>query len=74
MLIKYLERYAPCDIYMYNADETAIYYCAVPDGFLIFSTDKFSGSKRAKDCVTALVTANMDGTDKYPLLTMWRRW
>ena len=60
--------YEPCDIY--NADETGIYYCALPDSTLSFLTDKLSGSKRAKSRITVLVTANMDGSDKHPLLVI----
>ena len=47
-------------------DETGIYLCAVPDGSLCFSTDKLSGCKKAKESVTVLVCANMDGSDKQP--------
>ena len=53
---------------IYNADETGIYYHALPDGTLTFSTDHLSGSKKAKDRITALVAVNMDGSDKHPLL------
>ena len=48
-----LVKYSPCDTY--NANETGIYY---------FSTDKLSGSKKAKERVTALVACNMDSSDK----------
>jgi hypothetical protein len=44
VLPELLEKYSPSDIY--NADETGIYYRAVPDGTLAFSTDKLSGSKK----------------------------
>ena len=43
------------------------YYRALPDGMLAFSTDSLSGSKKAKDRITAMVAVNMDGTDKRPL-------
>ena len=36
-------------------DETGIYFRAVPDVSLCFSTDKLSGCKKAKERVTALV-------------------
>ena len=61
-----LETYAPRDIY--NTDETGIYFRALPDGSLTFSNDKLSGTKKSKERITALVTTNMDGTDKRPLL------
>ena len=57
--------YEPCNVY--NADETGIYYRALPDGTLTFSTDSLSGSKKAKDRITALVAVNMD---KHPLLLL----
>ena len=57
-----LVKYSPCDTY--NANETGIYYRAIPDGTLAFSTDKLSGSKNAKERVTALVACNMDSSDK----------
>ena len=53
-----LQQYVPRDVY--NADETCIYFRAVPDGTLSFSTDRLSGRKKAKERVTALVCANMD--------------
>ena len=61
-----LEKYSPCDIY--NADETGIYYRALLDETLKFSTDKLSGSKKSKDRVTAMFATNMHVTDKRPLL------
>ena len=45
-----LEKYEPCNVY--NADETGIYYRALPDGTLTFSTDALSGSKKAKERIT----------------------
>ena len=63
-----METYEPSDIY--NADETGIYYRALPDGSLTFTTDKLSGTKKIKERLTALVATNMDGTDKRPLLVI----
>ena len=65
MLAQILDRYKPRNVY--NADETGIYYRALPDGMLTFSTDSLSSSKKVKDRVTVLVAVNMDGTDKRPL-------
>ena len=53
---------------IYNADETGIYYRALPDGTLTLATERLSGSKKAKDRITALVAVNMDGSDQCPLL------
>ena len=58
VLAEILERYEPCNVY--NADETGIYYRALPDGTLTFSADSLSGSKKAKNRITALVAVNMD--------------
>ena len=68
VLSEILENFEPQNIY--NADETGVYYRALPDGTLTFATEKLSGSKKAKDRITALVTVNMDGTDKRPLLVI----
>ena len=63
-----LQHYPPRD--MYNADKKGFYFRAVPDGTLSFSTDRLSGRKKAKERVTVLVCANMDGSDKRPLLVI----
>ena len=60
LLSDILENFEPQNIY--NADETGIYYRALPDGTLTFATDKVSVSKKAKDHITALVAVNMDGS------------
>ena len=60
------EGYADEDIY--NADETAFYYRALPEGSLTFKSDCVAGSKKSKDRVTVLVATNMTGTDKLPLI------
>ena len=65
-----LETYAPRDIY--NTDETGIYFRALPDGSLTFSNDKLSGTKKSKERITALVTTNMDGTDKETSSNHWK--
>ena len=50
---------------IYNA---RIYYRALPDSTLTLATEKLSGSKKAKDRITALVAVNMDSSDQRPLL------
>ena len=65
-----LEIFEPRNIY--NADETETYYRALPDGTLTLATEKLSGSKKAKDRITALVADNMDNSDKRPLLIIGR--
>ena len=68
VLAELLREYSPRDVY--NADDTGVYFRAVPDGTLCFSTDKLFGRKKAKDRVTVLVCVNMDGSDKRPLLVI----
>ena len=61
------EKFEPWNIY--NADETGIYYCALP-GTLTHAQENLSGHKKAKDHITALVAVNMDGSDKRHLLVI----
>lgn len=42
----------------------------IPDGTLSLSSDCLSGRKKAEERVTVLVCANMDGTNKRPLLAI----
>ena len=55
---------------VYDADETGLYYCALPDGTLTFKSDTSGGSNKSKDCVTVLVACNMTGSDKHRLLVI----
>ena len=49
---------------IYNADETGLFFRAMPDGTLCFDKEQLSGSKKALDRITVLVCANMSGADK----------
>ena len=62
-----LETFTPKNIY--NADETAIYFCALPESTYVEAEKQKNqqGFKTAKDHVTVLVTCNMNG-DKEKLL------
>ena len=62
-----LETFTPKNIY--NADETAIYFRALPESTFVEAEKQKNqqGFKTAKDCVTVLVTCNMNG-DKEKLL------
>ena len=60
-----LKEYMPEDVY--NADETAIFYRLLPDKTLEFKNVNCHGGKQSKERITALVCANMNGTDKLPL-------
>ncbi|XP_060576348.1 tigger transposable element-derived protein 4-like [Ruditapes philippinarum] len=63
-----LEKYRPDDVF--NADETAIFYRAMPDKTLEFKTKACHGGKVNKERLTAMVCANMSGTEKLPLLVL----
>lgn len=58
-IIKY---YEPRNVF--NADETGLYWRAIPDGTLSFKKTEAAGMKMPKDRVTLLLACNMDGTEK----------
>ena len=68
ILPKLLEGYRPKDVF--NADETGIFWRLLPDKTLAFKGETCSGGKRSKERVTAMVCANSDGSEKYPLLVL----
>ena len=61
-----IDKYKPSDIY--NADKTAIFWKLLPDRTMTFQSDDLHGSKISKERISVLVCANMDGSDKVPLL------
>ena len=61
-----LQSYSPDDIY--NADETGIFFRLLPDKTLELKNVDCHGGKKNKERLTAMVCANMSGTDKLPLL------
>ena len=63
-----LKEYRPQDIF--NADETGLYWRAIPDGTLTFKGVEAPGSKIAKDRMTLLLACNMDGSEKIDPLTI----
>lgn len=63
-----LKDYHPNDIF--NADETGIFYHLQPDKTFEFKAKNCHGEKQSKEHLTALVTANMSGTEKLPLLVI----
>lgn len=66
-LKRLVEKYQPNDIF--NADETGLYYKLFPDKSLVFKGEgNGHGGKRSKQRLTALLAANMTGTEKLPLL------
>lgn len=56
----------PKDIF--NVDETGLFFKCTPDKTLAFKDEKCHGGKLSKERLTLLVGANMDGTEKLPLL------
>ena len=57
-----LEEYRPNEVY--NADETVLYYRAIPDGSLCYCHEKLSGSKKAVERITIVCCSNLTETDK----------
>uniref|UniRef100_A0A914X581 HTH CENPB-type domain-containing protein n=1 Tax=Plectus sambesii TaxID=2011161 RepID=A0A914X581_9BILA len=49
---------------VYNADESGLFYKALPSGTLAAKGEKPEGGKTQKDRLTALFLCNMDGSDK----------
>lgn len=61
-----LHDYSPDDVF--NADEAGLFYKCLPDKTFTFKGQSCHGGKLSKDRVTVLVSANMSGTEKLPLL------
>ena len=57
--------YAARDIF--NADETELIYSALQSGILLFEGDRPAGGNVPTERLTALVSVNMDGTNKRSL-------
>lgn len=53
---------------IFNVDETGLFYKCTPDKTLTLKNERCSGGKLSKERVTLLVGANMDGSEKLPLL------
>ena len=62
VLPQLIKDYRPCDIF--NADETGLYWRALPDGTTAKSSEQVSGCKVPKERVTLLIVANMDGSEQ----------
>lgn len=63
-----LSKFPPEDVF--NADETGLMWQLLPDRTLTFKGETCNGGKRAKNRITLLLTANMTGTEKLPLLVI----
>uniref|UniRef100_A0A1B6C4M0 HTH CENPB-type domain-containing protein n=1 Tax=Clastoptera arizonana TaxID=38151 RepID=A0A1B6C4M0_9HEMI len=55
---------------IFNADETGLFYKLTPEKTLQFKNEKCVGGKLSKQRVTALVCANMTGSEKRKLLVI----
>ena len=53
---------------VFNVDEAGLFYQCKPDKSLSFKGETCSGGKLSKQRVTLLIGANMDGSEKLPLL------
>nr|XP_054919021.1 tigger transposable element-derived protein 4-like [Dermacentor andersoni] len=67
-LLEHIAAYDPNDIF--KADETALFFKALPDKTVTMKGDPCIGSKRSKERVTILLAANMTGTECWPLVVI----
>ena len=63
-----LADYDPCDIF--NADETALFFQMLPNKTFTFKGDPCHGGKNSKQRLTLMIGANMDGSEKLPILAI----
>ena len=63
-----LEEYDPKDVF--NADETGLFFKLLPDRTYTYKGNNCHGGKRSKERITLLIAANMDGSEKLPLLAI----
>ena len=61
-----MQTYSPADIY--NADETGVFFRLLPNKTLEFKDVDCHSGKKNKERLTAMVCANMSGTDRLSLL------
>ena len=61
-----LQEYEAKDIY--NCDESGLFYRILPNRTLAFKGQKCAGGKMSKERISIMFCANMDGSDKVPLL------
>jgi hypothetical protein len=67
-LLQLMAKYSPKDIF--NADEFGLFYNMLPDKTHTFKAASCKGIKVNKERITVLVYANLDGTEKLPLLVI----
>lgn len=61
-----LENYEPRNVF--NADEAALFFKCTPDKTYTFKGEDCHGGKHSKERITVLFCANMDGSEKLPML------
>lgn len=67
-LVKIIEKTPAKNIF--NADETGLFFKCTPDKTMTFKGERCSGGKLSKERITLMVGANMDGSQKLPLLVI----
>jgi hypothetical protein len=67
-LLHLMAKYSPKDIF--NADEFGLFYNMLPDKTYTFKEASCKGTKINKERITVLVCANLDGTEKLPVLVI----
>jgi hypothetical protein len=67
-LLHLMARYSPKDVF--NADEFGLFYNMLPDKTYTFKRASSKGIKVNKERIAVLVRANLDGTEKLPLLVI----
>ncbi|KII70659.1 Tigger transposable element-derived protein 6 [Thelohanellus kitauei] len=55
---------------IFSADETGLYWRAIPERTLAFKNSETAGGKMAKERTTLLLACNMDGSEKLKPLTV----
>jgi hypothetical protein len=58
---------------IYSANETGLFYCAMPDGPQSYKHATLSDSEKAVDSVIVLCCSYMSGTEKRKLLVIGKR-
>ena len=54
---------------IFNADETGLYYCALPTKSMVAKNDSAAGVKMAKNRITVLLAASATGEKLKPVAT-----
>jgi hypothetical protein len=63
-----LMKYEPKDVF--NLDETGLFWKLLPNKTMAFKGERCTAGKKSKERLTAVVGANMDGSEKLPLLVI----